>query len=136
MQYDLVFDAAQQPLEWRWPAFGLIFVAVGFAMWKGEGAVQRRAKTKTSLFTRFFFGFSILWTVLTTAAMLGGYWRVRNALEHGRYREVEGVVENFDSMPYEGHKKESFTVRGQKFAYSDYEITPYSKGDTLSSDQL
>jgi hypothetical protein len=33
---------------------------------------------------------------------------------------VEGPVENFDPMPYNGHKKESYNVQGVQFAYSDY----------------
>lgn len=45
-----------------------------------------------------------------------------NKLLSGNYHKVEGIVENFDPMPYEGHKDESFTVKNIRFSYSDYEI--------------
>jgi hypothetical protein len=37
---------------------------------------------------------------------------------------VEGYVENFDPMPYEGHGDESFEINGVTFSYSDYSIQP------------
>jgi hypothetical protein len=36
---------------------------------------------------------------------------------------VEGQVENFKPAPAEGHQDETFTVKGVRFAYSDYVIT-------------
>ena len=36
---------------------------------------------------------------------------------------VEGPVENFVPMPYQGHSLESFDVAGVHFAYSDYVLT-------------
>ena len=47
-----------------------------------------------------------------------------SALRAGNYSVVEGVVESFHPMPYEGHSYESFRVRGIRFTYSDYTITP------------
>lgn len=41
----------------------------------------------------------------------------------GRFRVVEGLVENFHPMPAAGHDTERFTVAGEGIAYSDYEIT-------------
>jgi hypothetical protein len=38
----------------------------------------------------------------------------------GNYRTVEGYVNNFDPMPYGGHKNESFCVNGIYFEYSNY----------------
>src|SRR5882724_2273158 len=111
MQYDIVFDAIQQPPEWQGPALGLVFVAIGLAMWKSERNAHRSTKNaKTSLFTRVFLGFSIFWTVSVTAGTLASFWRARTALESGCNSEVEGAVENFDPMPYGGHQDESFTV--------------------------
>jgi len=52
--------------------------------------------------------------------------------EHKEYKEklanndvfiVEGYVENFHPMPYEGHDTERFEINGIHFEYSDYYIT-------------
>ncbi len=51
------------------------------------------------------------------------------SLEHKCYKEklanndvciVEGSVEKFHAMPYEGHDTESFEINGVYFEYSDY----------------
>lgn len=50
------------------------------------------------------------------------YLDARRVLEKGTVSEVSGIVEDFDPMPYEGHKSESFSVKGIHFEYSDFEI--------------
>ena len=43
------------------------------------------------------------------------------------YEIVEGFVEDFEPMPYEGKSKESFEINGVKFSYSDsIEICGYN----------
>jgi len=42
---------------------------------------------------------------------------------NNNYEVVEGIVSNFDPMPFGGHKLESFEVDGIKFSYSDYHST-------------
>ena len=39
---------------------------------------------------------------------------------NGNYKTIEGYVDNFDPMPYGGHKNESFTVNDIYFEYSNY----------------
>ena len=46
------------------------------------------------------------------------------AFQSGHYQTVEGIVTDFDPMPYEGHKLECFTVQKTRFCYSDYRIDP------------
>lgn len=54
------------------------------------------------------------------------------SMEHKEYKEklanddvfvVEGYVEKFHPMPYEGHDTEHFEINGVHFEYSDYSIT-------------
>jgi hypothetical protein len=47
-----------------------------------------------------------------------------SAFKSGRYSVVEGAVENFRPMPYEGHANEEFQVGSVRFSYSDYEDRP------------
>ncbi len=57
-------------------------------------------------------------------AQLNMYSKTVGAYSRGEYQTVEGYVENFDPMPYEGHADESFEINGVKFSYSDYNIHP------------
>ena len=57
-------------------------------------------------------------------SQLNMYHKIVGAYNRGEYQIVEGYVENFDPMPYEGHADESFEINGVKFSYSDYNIHP------------
>ena len=89
---------------------------------------RRRYGQRTGLGTRIFLG--IIWCfVLAIAILVGSHqWKlhrtVQDAYSSGNYQTVEGYVENFDPMPAEGHKQESFDVSGVHFSYSDYVIQP------------
>ena len=67
------------------------------------------------------------------------YTKVVGAYRCGEYEVVEGYVENFDPMPYEGHSNESFEINGVYFSYSDYAIqqgyhNAKSHGGVISGD--
>lgn len=102
---------------------------------------RRRYGQRTGLGTKIFLG--IIWCfVLAIAILVGSHqWKlhrtVQEAYSSGNYQTVEGYVENFDPMPAEGHKQESFDLNGVHFAYSDYAIHPgyrnaRSKGGVIS----
>ena len=127
MEYDVVFDLTEAGYrEWRFAAFGLIFVGVGIVLvifrhylpWWGAPRFIRRS------FPFVFLGFAVFWTVVTFAGTYANYASLRTAMDEGRYEIVEGPVEQFDPRPPSGHKMESFVVGGQRFEYSDYVITP------------
>jgi len=52
------------------------------------------------------------------------YRELVQAYRTGKYSVVEGIVEDFHPMPYEGHQSECFRVEKEKFCYSDYEVSP------------
>ncbi|ELV8627344.1 hypothetical protein QNF03_004076 [Vibrio cidicii] len=72
----------------------------------------------------FFLVFSVFWTGLAGYGVGTKLYSMLSSYEQGKYSVVEGPVENFDPMPYAGHKTESFTVQGVKFSYSDFIIEP------------
>lgn len=85
------------------------------------------------------------WVIILFVAVFAGkyqldmYNTVMNAYKNGEYQIVEGYVENFDPMPSEGHKEESFDINGVHFSYSDYTVmTGYhnakSKGGVITGD--
>jgi hypothetical protein len=50
------------------------------------------------------------------------YHTVMEKYRNGTYQVVEGYVEDFEPMPYEGHKHESFRIKDVYFEYSDDNI--------------
>lgn len=68
--------------------------------------------------------FVLLWSAISLIAQWDMYDKTVGAYNRGEYEIVEGYVENFDPMPYGGHKNESFEIKGVKFSYSDYAIQP------------
>jgi hypothetical protein len=68
--------------------------------------------------------FSILCMVLIGGGTVTDFVKSRYAYSRGRFSVIEGTVENFRPMPYEGHQQESFTVNGVAFYYSDFDGSP------------
>lgn len=46
--------------------------------------------------------------------------KIKKSYRNNDYEVVYGKIENFDPMPYSGHKQESFKISGIEFNYSDY----------------
>jgi len=64
----------------------------------------------------------ILFVVSLTGSVIE-YKQLHHAYNSGRYSLVEGLVDNFSPMPFEGHQAECFAVNGVRFCYSDYDRT-------------
>jgi len=118
MAYQTVFDISQKGFDWWFPAAGLAFLAVGiFLIWLGK----KKTWTGFQRWTGYYFvAFSSLWTLAAFGTMWPEYTNLHNAYMQGQYSVVEGEVENFRPMPYDGHQDECFSVKGVTFCYSDY----------------
>lgn len=131
MEFVKVFDLAETGYRtWKFAAFGLIFVGVGAVFFLAPPIFRRLnisfigfQKRSYRLFNWAFFCFALIWTATSFYSTFSQYLRFRDLLLGSSCDSVEGKVENFDPMPASGHKHESFTVGGVKFAYSDYEVT-------------
>jgi hypothetical protein len=139
--YQTVFDISES-VPWRAMAFvsaGAFMMIVGYVMWLFandraprwlneivEQMPRRKPMSKRSLqrFAIGFMGMSLLWVLLAGTGIVGSWLSYRRALASGAHEVVEGIVENFAPMPHGGHKRESFTVNGVRFSYSDYNVTP------------
>lgn len=106
-----------------------IFMCIVFfafpKMWKKQqkGKYTMQAYKIIKIFCSFCFMFAFVMTLLTGISTASLYEKTIVAYNNDDYEIVEGYVENFDPMPYEGHKDESFEINGVKFSYSDYNIT-------------
>ncbi len=128
MTYTTVFDAGQHGYENFWALTPiLIFVALGAMLVFRPVPLrlnlpQNLQERAGRIFSWCFFIFSLLGALALPSTLLE-YQRAASDLRAGRYSVVEGPVTEFVPMPYEGHARESFTVNGHRFSYSDYVMT-------------
>lgn len=122
VRYITVFQITQKSYPWWFPAFGLIFVFGGIVLvWIGRRwNSQRRAKRVGYI----AIVFASLWVLSAFMFTFREYRRCIDAYRSGNYAVVQGQVENFHPMPYEGHQDECFSVQSQTFCYSDYGVQP------------
>ena len=74
------------------------------------------------IFCACAFSFVLIFTSIVSLSQIDMYKNVVGAYKTGDYEIIEGYVQNFIPMPYEGHSDESFEINGVKFAYSNYSI--------------
>jgi len=122
--FTTVYDAASAGYRYWWfPTTGLIFVAIGLILPKLFNAglfPDYQKRMFAGWFPALWVGFSIFWTITAFLVTLGAYWSGRETLLTGKAQYVEGVVQDFVPMPYQGHAVESFDVNGVSFHYSDF----------------
>ena len=114
-QYTTFFEITQKGFSWWFPAAGLVIAAVGLF-------VIRKNQPRTKWAYALVAG-ALLWTMFTFSFMQSEYSEFRQAYRTGQFQVVEGPVERFDPMPWEGHKEECFSVQHVRFCYSDFVIT-------------
>jgi len=119
MPYVTVFDITQQHFAWWFPAAGFLFVIVGIVLVKfvAKYPSQRYVAKLTGWVMIVFASF---WTLVAFGITFSRYEEYTEAYRTGRYSVVEGPVEDFQPMPYEGHQDECFRVKDARFCYSDY----------------
>lgn len=127
MNYRVVFDIASAGYKsWTFPAFGLMFIAVGIVLVLARknlpGAWARRPWSSAA-FSFFFLGFAVLWTLISFVSTYRDYSSLVEAEHSGHVQVAEGRVSNFHPMPVTGHAMERFCVGANCFSYSDYVIT-------------
>lgn len=127
MNYRVVFDIASAGYKsWFFPAFGLLFIAVGIVLVLARKNLPGRWAKRprlSAVFSFFFLGFAVLWTLASFGATYSDYSALKEAERSGNVQRVEGRVSNFQPMPPSGHAMEHFCVNADCFSYSDYVIT-------------
>ena len=123
---DVLFEAAfRLDIMLLIPVFMVIFILFFPKMWKNswKGKYTMVSYKFVKIFCGCGAGFILMISVLVAFSTVAEYKAVVGAYENGEYEIVEGYVENFDPMPGECQKDESFEINGVKFSYSDYRIT-------------
>jgi hypothetical protein len=104
MPYVTLFDISMKPFQWWWLATGLIPLVIGFTSIR---VAQRIIANKRVM--RIGWGMIILSIYMTVSIFMSTYVPYRrcvNAIPLHQASVVEGVVEDFHPMPYEGHQSE------------------------------
>jgi len=125
LDYDLVYDAAKGNFEgWSFIAMGALFIIIGAILVFSENVREivsrKRSKDSVLLFSKVFFGFSILWTVLAGSAVFLDNGETKSSSQKNTCTTIEGEVEGFEPMPSGGYQFEKFVVNKTEFEYSDY----------------
>lgn len=125
MNFELVFDADEAGYrQWWFPAFGLIFVAIGLGIVIYHRRNPSPGRSRWSrVFPYLFAGFAVFWVSVSFVGTFSEYWELRQALRSGQFKVVEGKVVDFVPMPAQGHAMEKFTVNGHRYEFSDYVVT-------------
>ena len=120
--YHTVFEIGLGNMNWSFPLVGVLLFAVGIVLiWLGHHYRWQRLRQR--FLGYFLVVFSFIWLMATFGFPYSQYRRLELAYRDGGYSMVEGEVQDFKPMPYEGHTDECFTVSDKRFCYSDFEIT-------------
>ena len=132
MHYTTIFDASSDPLR-NWPFFtsGLILIYAAALLILLPRRFKGFKNSFVGPFGVVFLSFAVLWTALSATWIISGNLRARQDIRTGKCEVVQGVVENFQPMPTDDHGRESFTVRGVRFEYSDWSLTAGFNNTTL-----
>jgi hypothetical protein len=126
MNYQVVYDVTTQGYrDWTFVGGFLLFLAVGMGwiLWHRRFPGVRRDWLHRSA-PYLFTGITLFIMSVANVTIYRDYRELTRRLRTGEYQVVEGRVEEFDPMPWEGHKNESFVVDGHRYSYSDYDASP------------
>jgi hypothetical protein len=92
---------------------------------------NRKESQKGIIFILIMIVVTTLASIITISSVLKERLKTKRIFFEKTFNVVEGEIENFNPMPVEGHKYESFTVNGLFFEYSDFSPT-YSFNQSAS----
>lgn len=114
------------PTKFQFNYFAVIFEIVLFTalliIFKKSNSEKNKNTSYELLkvISMFGFCFVLLFNIIDLFSSLDMYKKVAGGYESGNYEIVEGYVENFVPMHYDGHGEESFEINGVEFSYSDF----------------
>jgi hypothetical protein len=116
--YRTVFEIGLHSFPWIAMVIPVLFILIGFGLIRYSHGVQIRQLVGGSAIVM-----CSLILILLLISIVGDFTKERYAYARGKYSVVEGTVEDFHAMPYQGHAEESFTVRGVPFSFNGYDFT-------------
>lgn len=93
-------------------------------------------KESKDYFTLFFgLAFGIIFSIVAAIRIPNSLKKLKEHKQvflDGSFKTIEGKIQDFDPMPYQGHKNEEFKLNGIPFAYSDFQSNYYGFQNTAS----
>jgi hypothetical protein len=115
-QYRVVFDLSQKGFEWWFPAYGLIFIAIGGVFLWLRRILNWPLPRPRRFAVYFGIGFAFLWSGVAFLSTFREYVALHSAYSRSQFSVVEGRETNFRPMPYEGHRTNDFLCSHGPFA--------------------
>ena len=131
MEWLTVYDFANDSIRSQNIFMPLIFVLIGLGIlffYK----FNKSSKKKNRIFGLVYTLFSILFCIIVIPHQINDFHLAKSTYENANYTVIEGVVTDFDPMPYAGHQNESFTINDVRFEYSDFDESYYGFNNTKS----
>jgi hypothetical protein len=132
MQWVTVFDLSRDGWLHLWPLLFVLAIAVS-AIWRGlRGWLAMRKLARTNREERRFAGpitktiVRVIVSSVSVILVIATVWSLANLVsllgveQHKTYRTIEGRVQDLR----DDAKGESFELKGVRFNYSDYDISP------------
>ncbi len=116
--YVTYFDATHE--GWHtWPPLLIPLLLAALFAWMFLKPFSGRRKS-SKLMGGLGFVFCMMMTALVFYTQYNEYISIQTAAAANGLKTVEGTVEHFIPMPYNGHAQEHFCVKDVCFAYSDF----------------
>jgi hypothetical protein len=111
----------------------LVFIGYGIAVVNFFSDKSKGRNRSYNIGFGLVFGtFALFFGINTIPHNFSTFAESKSVYNSKAYTVMEGVVENFDPMPYSGHRDETFTLNGVKFSYSVYDNSYYGFNTTKS----
>jgi hypothetical protein len=132
MEYLTVYDFGIETIEIGWTLlfFSILILGYGSA-WSNYRQKQPRKK---ALGEELIIGtIGLILCLLSLSGSISNYFHTKTVYHYQHYHVIEGIIENFEPMPYGGHPPyEYFTVNGIQFSYGDFDERYHGFNNTAS----
>jgi len=121
MPYITVFEIGPDTVDWWIAGSCLYVVAIGAGVALFGRFILRLAIARG--IGQLFVAIGLAMFAAALTALTHEYWQLSSVYTGQHYKVVEGIVEDFQPMPYAGPSEECITVTGERFCYSDFNST-------------
>ena len=136
MGYEVLYDFANEALPIKPMIFMpllFVFIGVGIIMYHiKQKDMNKMKRTYGIIFGSIAGSFALVVSILVIPSHFIDYYKTKDIYYNKEYKVIEGTLNNFDPMPYTGHKTESFSINQVCFEYSDYDLSYYGFRNTKS----
>lgn len=121
MESTILFDVSTKPFDWEFLRAPIVLLVCACACILCEKL--RWGNTAIKHIGYYLAAGTILFVGISYSNAYASTQENKSALVRGDYKAIQGTVEHFRPMYFEGRRDESFTIAGHTFSYSDFVST-------------